>query len=150
VFGGSDRPTGATPGQRAESPSSMSPARLVEDLRARGFTFETRGKRVRVQPWRELTPDEKLAVRRHKAAIRALVDGRDYSTPRPAPPAPRVAIPEGYSALGISVVNGVATHPLGDEHAAKILSGEVPRDEALRAEAIARRNLSDLRWGGRR
>ena len=56
-----------------------------------------------MQPWRRLMPDEKLEVRRQRAAIRTLVEGRDFRRcasrlPHPALQFPRLTTPRLASA----------------------------------------------------
>jgi hypothetical protein len=49
------------------------------------------------------------------------------------PPTPHAWSPAELAEVGVYEVNGVWTHSLGDEHAARIVSGVITREEALRA-----------------
>ena len=54
----------------------MTPAALVETLRARGVTIEPRGDKLRVVPASSISPEEVEALRQHKAAVLALLAGK--------------------------------------------------------------------------
>ena len=56
----------------------MSPATLVETLRARGVTLEVHGDRLKVRPASAVTADEVETLRRHKPEVLSLL--------APAPP----------------------------------------------------------------
>jgi hypothetical protein len=48
----------------------------------------------------------------------------------PARPAPFALPREKWEACGIFMMNGIPTHSRGDQHAARIISGDIPYDEA--------------------
>jgi hypothetical protein len=77
-------------------------------------------------------------------------DLKDLVTSPPPPPkrseAPVPASPSlDYEAVGLYRKNGTWTHTLGDEHAARILSGEIPRTKALADERARQRYLAEMR-----
>ena len=55
-------------------------------------------------------------------------------------PEPYVLPRERYADVGLCEVNGTVTHPLGDDHAQRILSGEIPYDDARDQQQDAMRS----------
>jgi hypothetical protein len=50
-----------------------------------------------------------------------------------------------YPELGLSVVNGIVTHALGDEFAQRILDGDVTRDEAIAMQRRKERDVGSMK-----
>lgn len=59
----------------------MSPAALVETLRARGVTLEVHGDRLKVRPATAVTPDEVEKLRQHKTEVLRLLAPAPAATP---------------------------------------------------------------------
>jgi hypothetical protein len=140
-------------------------ARLIVDLRARGISFVIRGRdethdgRLWICPAdARITDAERALIKIHRAELKDYACGdlpAPLSDAPQPPPRPRLSpavtkstVPESdYPALGLSVVRGIVTHPLGDEFAQRILSGDVPQDEA---RAMKRRADDEVRsWRSR-
>jgi hypothetical protein len=69
-------------------------ASLIEMLRARGVTLEPHGDRLRVRPASAVRPGEVETLRRHKAAVLALLHSAPTLASRTAPAAARNQIAE--------------------------------------------------------
>jgi TubC N-terminal docking domain len=59
----------------------VSPAALVETLRARGVTLEVHGDRLKVRPATAVTPDEVEKLRQHKTEVLRLLAPAPAATP---------------------------------------------------------------------
>jgi hypothetical protein len=95
-------------------------------------------------PWTRLSEDERAAVRALRYELKELVSCPPSPPKRseaPVPPSPSL----DHGALGLYRKNNTWTHTLGDEHAARILSGEIPRDKALADERARQRYLAEMR-----
>ncbi len=116
----------------------------VMALRARGVTLKIRNGRLWLLParaYKELTDEERATLRHHRDEIKAVVaSGVVDAVPVPPPPPPPPQLPrDQWAAVGVVLGrNGCPTHALGDEHARKILTGEIQYDVALRDERATR------------
>ena len=99
----------------------MTPASLVEALRARGVQLVTDGRRIGITPAQSVTPEERAALRRHKGEILALL-GAPPELPRLDPETVREVLGERPDP---NVVVGVSWHVLDTLRAleAEIVSG---------------------------
>jgi hypothetical protein len=95
--------------------------------------------RLRVRGWSNLPADDRQVVNDRRAELLALLRAEQES------PARQPAItPRDYAALGLMTVNGVVTHPLGDQHAADILAGRISRSAAEEMQQQAERSARGL------
>ena len=96
-------------------------------------------------PWTRLTEEERAAVRAMRYDLKELVSSPPPPPKRSEAPVPPSPPPPDYAALGLYRKNNTWTHTLGDEHAARILSGEIPRTKALADERARQRYLAEMR-----
>src|SRR5690349_23426088 len=116
------------------------PRQLLARLRAMGVEFQgVERSRLRVKGWRNLTADDQQAVNQQRQALLDLLRAEQEPSFRQIPITPR-----DYAALGLTVVNGVVTHPLGDQHAADILAGRISRSAAEAMQQQAERSAHGL------
>lgn len=64
--------------------------------------------------------------------------------PIPSPAAPVALGREKWDAAGIYLLNGIPTHSRGDQHAARIISGAIPYEQAVRAKEATTSMLADM------
>lgn len=74
----------------------MNAAKLVNDLRARGYSLELRGTKLRVEP-ATLTPDLVAAIKENKVELLTLLAVPDHYDPLPLDPASTVEIVPTWS-----------------------------------------------------
>jgi hypothetical protein len=151
----------------------MTPATVLGWLRANGHAPEPRGGQVYVPRWPYVPEAMQALVLEHREAIRALLlapepapepeeqEPTAAGAPEPEPPPPAaitpepprvvpslaapVALPrEKWDACGVWVLNGTPTHALGDQHAARIISGEIPYEQAVGAREATVSMLEDM------
>lgn len=113
--------------------------RLIQKLRRLGVTIDKTPRGIRLTPRSKVPPADLARLMEARDEVRALIDDDD----RAADATPVSA----YRSLGLERFRGTWTHPLGDEHAARIVSGAIPIDEARRAETLRRRRMSRLGRG---
>lgn len=95
---------------------SMTAAKLLSDLKARGVEFQTDGDRVRFRPVEWLTPIELDAIRRHKTSILALLrpaspfDRDNSADAEPAPVTDIVSTGKPVCRCGSTTWRDVAIH----------------------------------------
>ncbi|MBS1819292.1 MAG: hypothetical protein JSU08_15260 [Acidobacteria bacterium] len=118
---------------------SETPRQLLARLRALGVEFRVEADRLKVKGWRNLSADDRHAVNHQRTALVALLTQEQRPESRTPPMSP-----SEYDRYGIYIVNGVPTHPLGDQHAADIIAGRISRSEALELEEQAERSARGL------
>jgi hypothetical protein len=151
----------------------VTPAAVLAWLRANGYAPEPRGGQVYVPRWPYLPEAMQALVLEHREAIRALLLAPEPApepeeqetmaagtleptlpppaaiTPEPRRQMPSLAAPvalprEMWEACGVWVLNGVPTHARGDQHAAKIVSGEIPFEQAVSAREATVLMLAEM------
>ena len=114
---------------------------------------------MRLLPWRTLPIDVRAEVKRYRRDLVVLLrePGSGVRAPEPpTPPSPPTVpttptlSPADYHRFGISVVRGIPTHPLGDQYAADVIAGRIPRQHAEQAEQAADRMALGLMRAARR
>lgn len=119
------------------------PRQLLDRLRALGVEFQgVERSRLRVKGWRNLSPADQQALNQQRAALLALLTA-EQSANRP-PDVPRIT-PADYRALGLTVVNGIVSHSLGDDVAADVIAGRISRSDALEMHRQATRDGRGMR-----
>jgi hypothetical protein len=137
---GGDSPSNSGVANNLRTPSPETPRQLLVRLRAAGVEFTgVERSRLRVKGWRNLTAEDQQAVNQHRQALLALLRAEQEREPRTPPIAP-----SEYHRFGIYIVHGVPTHALGDEYAADVIAGRIPRPQAEEAERQKERAAREL------
>ncbi|MBS1819608.1 MAG: hypothetical protein JSU08_16870 [Acidobacteria bacterium] len=128
----------------------MKPSELIAAVRNHGATIEaTPEGELRIEGWPALPLDIRTRLREQREAVALLLAAERAK--RETDSTPTIA-PRDYAALGLSVVNGVVTHPLGDHVAADILAGRISRARAIEMRKQAEQFGRELRharlWRG--
>ena len=121
----------------------MTPAALVETLRARGVTLQPDGDRLRVRPAEALTPDELDTLRRHKGEVLRLLsappDAR--ASARGAPVSGRADHETEYRAVLARAFALIAAGPAADAQECR----RVLDDEARLVDEVGVARADEIR-----